>query len=70
MKNIKNTYKVVLQYLFNVVILLKTVFYLKLKFILKKTQKLLFSKTWKNSENLEEIYQKHFATLFQGAFKF
>ena len=33
--NLKNTFKVALQYLFNVVILLNTVFYLKLCFKLK-----------------------------------
>ena len=51
-------FKVALQYLFNVVIIFKTVFYLKLILKLK-----LDSKTF-NFENLEKISQKILATIF------
>ena len=54
---LKNTFKVVLQYLFNVAIPLDTVFYLILIFKLK-----IDSKTW-NFKNLEKICQKHLATM-------
>ena len=46
---LKNTFEVALQYLFNVLVLLNTVFYLKLKFKLKVDSK---TSTFKN---LEEI---------------
>ena len=44
---LKNTFKVALQYLFNVVIEFNTVFYLKLNFKLKIDQRRVLSKTWK-----------------------
>ena len=60
----RNTFKIAFQYLFKVVILSKTVFYLKLNFILKINPKTC------TFENLEEISQKPFATLLQSDFHF
>ena len=49
---------------FNVVTLFKTVCFLsKFSFVLKMVKKTCFLKTWKNTENLGEIYKKKLATL-------
>ena len=58
------TFKVALQYLFNVVILLNTVINLKLNFRLKIDLKMFIFKDLKrNSENSDETSQKYMATL-------
>ena len=44
------TFKEAMQYFFNVFMLIKTVFYFKLNFILKYTQKLVFLKTLKKNQ--------------------
>ena len=54
---LKNTFKIALEYLFNVFILLNTVYYLKLNFKLNIDTKICTFK------NLEEIWKKQVATL-------
>ena len=52
MQILKNTFKVALQYLFNVVVLFSTVFNLELSFKLKTDPKNVLLKTWKNFRKL------------------
>ena len=59
----KNIFEVPLQYLFDVVMLLNTVFNLQLNFKLKINQKMYSFKNLRNLENLEEISQKLVASL-------
>jgi len=60
--DLKNTFKVALQYLSNVVILLKTVFNLKLHFKLKIDQKTC---TFKNLEEIQKTWKKFLKNLWQ-----
>ena len=54
-----NTFKLALQYLFNVLLLFNTVFYFKLNFKLKIDPKMSFfknlEKIWKTWKNLEKM---------------
>ena len=54
---LKKTFKVVLEYFFNSVVLLKTVFYIKFNIIIKMDYKPYLSKNpEKDSESLKKIF--------------
>ena len=77
LKFLKNTFKVVSQYLFNIFILINIVFNLKFNFKLKIDQKCILLKTWKkfrkSGKNFGKMsgnpvklyYREHFHFFFQ-----
>ena len=60
----KKTFKESLRYLFNVLILINTVFYLKLEFKLKIDQCKITFKNLQEIKKSRKIFQKTLATLF------